>query len=162
MRRVILVLGTILFVYFGGRAALRGLASDETKIRWKIEQMFEGYNTGRAGLGVAHLHKNWRHEAYELDRELLRGALIRASMQDRDRETKELTSRVELLEDSLVISVAEAQANIELRAAFSRRRDGEWTEGWRIRVEADLEKGDEGWQIVTSRHDDLEGTQLSR
>ena len=165
MRRTLLLLGTALLLWFTGRWLHYRLASDEQKIRWQVEEMLEGYNTAQPGMAVGPLDPDWRHEGHgELDRELLRGALFRVAMNDRDRETRELTSRVALVEDSLVIEVAGDTAALEFEAVFSRRKRGdeEWTERWRLRIEAELEDGDDGWKIVRSRHEDLAGTQLSR
>ena len=169
MKRVLTVLGTVLLIYFGGRALYRAMASDEQKIRWAVEGMFEGYNTAQPRLCVGPLAEDWRHDSWPgLDRELLRGGLFRVSMQDRDRQTKELTTRVELVPESLFISVEGDTASFELEAFTSHHArpepgaDREWEERWRFHVWAQLEKGEDGWKIVTSRHEDLAGTQLSR
>ena len=152
----------MLTVWFGGKALVWALASDETKIRWRVESMFEGYNTAQPRLCVGPLHKDWRHEGYELDRELLRGGLFRVSMQDRDPQTKKLNVRAELVPDSFYVEVKGDQANLEFEGLFFKQREGEWEETWRIQVAGDLEKGEGGWKIVRSRHEDLLGTQLSR
>jgi len=163
MRRILLVLGTVLFVWFAGKWLYHELASDEQKIRWQVERMIEGYNTAQPGMAVGPLDVAWRHEGRgELDRELLRGALFRVAMNDRDRQTRELTSRVELVEDSVAIEVTRDTATLEFEAVFSRKQGTEWNERWRLHIGADLEDKEDGWKIVRSRHEDLRGTQLSR
>jgi len=169
MRRVLTVLGAALLIFFGGRGLYRTMASDEQKIRWTVEGMITGYNTARPSLCIEPLAEEWRHESLpQLDRELLRGGLFRFSMQERDRKTKELTTRVELVPESLLVSVEDDTADFELEACTSRHvrseLDGErgWEESWRFRVVGHLEKGEGGWKIVSSRHEDLAGTRLSR
>lgn len=135
--------------------------SDETKIRRLVADMEQAYNRGKPGSCVGPLARDWRHEGYELDRELLLGALFQ-SARDRDRETRELRTRVEVDEDAALVTVDGARATLTAEAAFFRLRAGAWQESWRMRVEAELADGDDGWEIVRSRHEDLAGTHLGR
>ncbi len=160
-KKLVLSLLALLALYLGIGPLRRLFASDETKIRWLVEQMEEAYNAGRPGSCVGPLAKGWRHEGYEIDRELLLGALFQAA-RERDRETRQLLSRVVVDEDALVIRVDGARATLEVPATFSRLRAGQWQESWRISVTAELEHGDEGWEIARSRHADLAGTHLWR
>ena len=169
MRRFLTVLGTVLLIFFGSRGLYRAIASDEQKIRWSIEGMFTGYNTARPSLCVEPLADEWRHESLpHLDRELLRGGLLRISMQERDRRTKKLTTRVELVPESFLVSMEDDSAAFELEAFTSRHvrpaggGEPEWEERWRFRVVGRLERGERDWKIVSSRHEDLAGTRLSR
>jgi hypothetical protein len=154
----LVVLGTL---FLGGRWLVRWLESDETKIRRLVAGMEEAYNRGSPGGCVAPLAKNWRHEGHALDRELLFGALFQTA-RDRERETRRLRSRVEVDEDAAEIAVAGERATLAVEACFSRLRAGAWEAAWRLAIEAELEHGDDGWEIVRSRHQDLEGTHLGR
>ena len=160
-RRLLLVPLALALGWFGVGYVVRLFASDETKIRWLVEQMEEAYNTGRPGTCVGPLARNWRHQGSEIDRELLLGALFQTA-RDRDKETRQLRSRVEVDADAAAIAVEGERATLVLEAVFSRLRQGEWSETWRARLEAELEDTDDGWKIVTSRHQDLGGTHLGR
>ena len=162
MKRVLTIVLGVVIVVLGGRAIVRGLASDETKIRWRLETMTEGYNTGDVGDAVFPLAKDWKHEGFPLDRETMRGVLIRESFQNRDHETHKLMRRVELDDDSLVIEVDGDKATFEVEASFQQAEGDEWVEGWRARIHAELRKGENGWFIHATRHTDLVGTPLSR
>jgi hypothetical protein len=135
--------------------------SDETKIRRIVAGMEEAYNEGRPGSCVGPLAKDWRHEGHEIDRELLLGALFQTA-RDRDRETKELRTRVEVDEEAAEVSVDGERASLACDATLSRLRAGQWSETWRVHIEAELADGDDGWEIVESRHRDLAGTHLGR
>lgn len=160
-RKLLLSLLALGALYLGLGPVLRLFASDETKIRWLVEQMEEAYNAGRPGSCVGPLAKDWRHEGYALDREMLLGGLFQAA-RERDKETRQLRSRVAVDEHALVIVVDGGHATLQVPATFSRLRGGQWEEAWRLAVTAELEHGDDGWKIVRSRHTDLAGTQLGR
>jgi hypothetical protein len=160
VKKIALGLVALAALYLGCRWLVRALASDETRIRWLVERMEQGYDEGDPGDCVGPLAADWRHEGYELNRELLFGGLLQIAMQERERETRELLTRVEL--SGLRISVSGDTAELECEAAFSRRRRGEWQETWRMRAWAELVDGDDGWEIVRSRHQDLRGTELGR
>lgn len=160
-KKIALVLLSLAGLYLGTGLLIRFFASDETKIRWLVEQMEEAYNAGRPGSCVGPLAKDWSHEGYSLDRQLLLGGLFQ-SARDRDRETRQLRSRVEVDESALRIAVTGPRATLATEATFSRLRAGKWEESWRLALEAELEDGPDGWKFVTSRHTDLAGTQLGR
>jgi hypothetical protein len=161
LRRILLASLALAALVLGTGALVRACAADETKIRWLIADMEEAYNEGDAGDSVGPLARDWRHEGYSIDRQLLLGALFQAS-RERDRETKQLLSRVEVDEDAAAITVEGDRATLECEALFSRLRRGTWEEAWRVRFTAELVEGDGGWEIVRSRHEDLRGTHLGR
>lgn len=162
MKKILLMVSTGLVLILAVRWLVLALASDETKIRRLVERMEAGYDEGQPSKCVGPLAEDWQHAGYELDRELLRGALLQTALQDRDRETKELLTRVDVLPESLAITVDGETASLACEVVFSRLRKGAWEETWRMRAAADLVDGEDGWEIVRSRHEDLRGTQLGR
>jgi len=161
VKRILLGLFVVAGLYLGVGLVVRLLASDETRIRWLVEQMEEGYNTGHPGSCVGPLAKDWRHEGYGVDREMLLGGLFQTA-RDRDPKTRELRSRVTTDLESLAIAVDGDRATLTARATFEGLRGGAWQEVWRLEIEAELERRDEGWRIVRSRHHDLQGTFVGR
>ncbi len=160
-KKLFLALVALLALFFASRSLIRFLASDETKIRRLVAEMEEAYNEGRPGACVGPLAKGWRHEGYSIDRELLLGALFQAA-RERDMATHQLKSRVEVDEDAAQVHVDGERATLSIEATFSRLRAGQWGQSWRLRVEAELVDGDDGWEIVKSRHEDLTGTLVGR
>ena len=160
-KKIVLPLLALVVLFLGVGFVVRLLTPDETKIRRLVADMEDAYNRGNPGDCVEPIARDWHHERYELDRQLLFGALLQTA-QERDRETRELLTRVTIDEDTATVHVQGDRATLELEAKFERRRAGEWQETWRIRVEAELEDRDGHWQIVRSRHQDLRGTHLGR
>lgn len=148
-------------LYFGYGHALRFFAAEETKIRWLVEQMEEAYNHGKPGSCVGPLARSWRHEGSEIDRQMLLGALFQTA-RDREKDTRQLRSRVEVDEEAAQVVVDGERATLALEATFSRLRQGQWSETWHARIEAELVEGEDGWEIVRSRHEDVRGTHLGR
>jgi len=161
MKRVLLALAALVALFLAGRALVRFLAPDEVKIRRLVTAMEAAYNEGDPSGCVAPLTRDWRHAGSEIDRRMLLGALFQTA-RDREKETRQLRSRVEVDEEAAVITVDGERATLALEAVFSRLRGDEWSETWRARIEAELVDGDDGWQIESSRHEDLTGTHLGR
>jgi hypothetical protein len=160
-KKIVLPLLALVVLFLGVGFVVHLLTPDETKIRHLVADMEDAYNRGNPGDCVAPIARDWHHERYALDRQLLFGALLQTA-QERDRETRELLTRVTIDEDAATVNVQGDHATLELEAVFERRRASEWHETWRIRVEAELEDRGDDWQIVTSRHQDLRGTHLGR
>lgn len=161
IQRLLLVAFVLLALFFGGRGLVRFLASDETKIRRTVAGMEAAYNEGSPGGCVGPLAKGWRHEGSEIDRDMLLGALFEAA-RDRDKETRQLRTHVDVDEEAARIQIDGERATLSLEAVFSRLRAGAWEPAWRVVFEAELTNGDDGWEIVKSRHQDESGTHLGR
>ena len=160
-RKLLLPLLGIVALYLGVGFVVRFFTPAETKIRKRVAHMEDAYNRGNPGECIEPLARDWHHAGYELDRQMLFGALLQTA-QERSHETRELLTRVTIDEDAATVNVQDERATLELEALFERRRGDTWHETWRIRVTAELVDGDDGWQIVASRHEDLRGTQLGR
>ena len=162
MKHILLILLGSVAVFFLGRALVLAFVSDETKIRWLVEEMEAGFNAGDLSDCVGPLDDDWSHDGHSLTLEYLKGGLFQAFREERDRETGKRTSKIEIAEDGIYVEVEDEAARIEVEARFSRFKRDVWEETWHIRVFGDLEKGEDGWKITRTRHDDLKGTQLSR
>lgn len=156
-----LALASLPLAYLGSGFVLRWFASDETRIRWLVESMEENYNAGDPSDCVEPIAATWHHAGTEMDRRMLFGALLQIA-QERERETRQLRSRVEVDEEAATIAVEGERATLTLDAQFSRRKGAEWQPSWQVRITAELVDGDDGWEIVTSSHEDLAGTHLGR
>ena len=64
MQRVLFGFLVLAGLWFGGRALVRFFASDETHIRWAIEDMEAGYNDGDVPDAVRPLAQDWRHAGH--------------------------------------------------------------------------------------------------
>ena len=161
IRKILALLLALGALYLGVNFLVELFTSDETKIRHLLGDMEEAYNAGKPRSCIEPVAKDWHHEGYEIDRELLFGALAQTFL-DRDRETKQLRTRVEVDEGAAEVAVDGERAAVACEATFFRLRAGQWSESWHVRLEADLEDRDDGWEIVKSRHRDERGTHLGR
>ena len=160
MRKILVVLLIATTLLFGGRWLRDALASDETKIRWLIEDTVEAYNEGRAGGTVACLADDWKDGNTGLDKATLRLILARTFMNDRDAQTRELTTRVVVDEHSVTIAFPpedEDAATVSGTARFSRRIQDEWRESWVVSIEGDLRRIDGDWKVVATERISEEG-----
>jgi hypothetical protein len=160
VRPVLLLLAALVAFVALARAVYVWMASDETRIRWVIERMEEGFDAGSANGATSGLAPGWRHEGQVHERRMVHDGLLRVFWEERDPKTKELLLRVEVPEESLAIRVDGERAELEAQARFERRRGGEWQPQWTIAIEAELALGEDGWEIVRSRHRDVEGRDL--
>lgn len=160
MKRVFLVLVLLVVGYVGVRWLVVALASDETRIRWSVEEMVAGFNEGSGKRATSGFAETWDHGDTELRRDDLRGYLLAEFQQQRSQKARRLTLRVDVPEDTLVIAVVDERATLELEARFEKLRGEEWQPLWRMRVEAVLSKGEDGWKIVETAKEDLEGRGL--
>lgn len=152
MRRLILVLGAILTLWYGGRAIVRLFQSDETQIRAVVESMTDGFNATRTNAVLEGLDARFLDEAYGADKELVRAALVRLFFTAKDETTKGFLYRAETKVSNVVVTEASgdrpASATAEIEAVFHERRGESESEAWRIALQAKLEETDDGWRIL--------------
>lgn len=156
MRRVLLVL---IALAAGGLLVVRlrtALASEETRIRWRLEAALEGFNDQRVAPCLRALAEDWRH-ADGLSREELGDGLRYLFFSER-RGT--FPHRVALEDETLSIEVSadpEGSAELEFVLVFETLDEETWTTSWRARVLARFVRGDEqGWRCAGSSSRTLE------
>ena len=169
MNRIILLALALILLSLGARLVFSHFVSEETKIRWLVEDMVEGFNAGKARQSVRGLDSNWSHAERPLDRDMLRGFILGEAMQGGLGSRRAFPWRVELPPDSLRIQVAEDEdsAALEAELLFSHNRSGteepaDWELQWHLRLLAELHPTDEGWRILKSRHEDIQGALIGR
>ena len=160
MKRSLLMILVLVAALVCGRWACSAFASDETKIRRLLAEMEDGFNEGSGKRATSGLAETWKHAGRARSREDLRGYLLIEFQQQRAQKARRLTLRVEIPEDSIAISVEGDRAHLELEARFEKLAGEEWRPQWRTRIRAVLARGEEGWQIVETEKEDLEGNGL--
>lgn len=163
VRRLLLVLFTVLFALVVIDFARRSLASDEARIRWLVEAMAEGFEDRSAGRAVGGLAKDWRDLTSGIEREELRQGLVAWSFERRD-SAGEAPYRVELPEERFEVALDPEDEDAARLACVARflERDGEDAERvvWEVAIEAELERREEGWRIVRTTHETLLGRRI--
>jgi hypothetical protein len=160
MKRFLLCAIAAFAAYFGLRAIVHGLASDETKIRWVVEDMASGFNATRMSPVLAGLAPDFLDETWGADRELVHAALAHMFFTDKDETTKRFLYRVEIPKDDLTIDIDGHNAEMKFVASFFEVHGDEEKMTWKARMQAHFVKTDDGWRIRRSESTSIEGKRL--
>lgn len=161
VRRILVGAVLALGLWFAGRSLVGWLVSEETKIRWRIEDALEAFDDNRTKGCLEIIADDWRHAGSSVDRDLLKGALIRLFFEARHPTTKEFRYDAELDEETLAIEVTgerDARATVELR--FWRTDREPPAVEWHVRVAGELVRDERGWQFRRTEHETLAGERL--
>ena len=163
MKRILFGLLALLLLWFGVRAIVRALASDETRIRWVIEDMADGFNQTRMNPIMNGLAEDFLEDSWGADKELARAGLAQMFLQSKDSRTKKFPYRVQIPEQDFRVQVHEGgprTAEFDLVAQFDESKGEEWHPRWTAKVHAQLVLAPGGWKIRRARVDDGGGTRL--
>ena len=105
MRRVLFGVLAIVLLYFGVRAIVHFFASDETKIRWVVEDMVDGFNETRMNPVMTGLAQEFVHEDPPVHKDEARAMLAQMFLQDKDPQTKRFPYRVRVPEEEFRLQV---------------------------------------------------------
>lgn len=149
MRRFLLVLAVLLALALGVRWVALALASDETKIRHRIEGMVEAFNDQRMNPIMAGMSPTFSDVESGYQREDLRDALRYVFFNERDPDTRRFALRAELLDAPLQIELQpgepkRARVTIAVRIVrLSGEGEKPW---WDARIGGDWELAEAGWR----------------
>ena len=161
IRNIGLALVSIAILWLGGRAIYRALASDETKIRWKIEDARQGFENTRMDPILDLFARDYRDESLGFSRDDLRAGLASVFFQEKDPATKGFPFRAEIPAEDLSIEIGAdgAQtARVKMRVRIRDVRKGDNGMAWEFRVDAQLANGDDGWRITHTTNDTIRGS----
>jgi hypothetical protein len=160
LKRVLLGLAGVLLLFLVGRAIVHALASDETKIRWLVEDMAKGFDETRMDPILVAFAEDFRDETSGADRRSLREGLAYLFLTAKDPATKAFPYRVEVAIRELAVDDAAPDsptADCELDARFLDLRAGASDPTWEIAVTAHWVRGEYGWRIARSSYETRSG-----
>jgi len=161
VKRILLVLAGALLLLLVGRAIVRALVSDETKIRWAIEDMREGFDETRMDPILVAFDERFHDETSGADRADVRQALAYLFFSAKDPETKGFPYRVEIDVTKLAIDDSDPPAaECDLDARFLDFRGGEEKPAWEIAIHSRWTRGEYGWRIASTRYETKSGRML--
>lgn len=160
MNRFLLAALAAFAAFFGARAIVRALASDETKIRWVLEDMADGFNATRMSRVLGGLANDFLDETSGADRELVHAGLARLFFEEKDPETKRFLYRVEIPKQDVSIERDGETANVDLAATFFEVHGATEKLVWKARIHAAFAKTKDGWKIRRSENQTVEGGRL--
>ena len=163
MKRALFALLALVLLWFGVRAIVRAFASDETKIRWVVEDMADGFNETRMNPIMNGLAEDFLEDSWGADKALARAGLAQMFFQSKEAVSNKFPYRVEIPEDEFRVQVHEGEprtAEFDLVAHFDESKAGEWSSRWKAKVHAQLVLAPGGWKIQRARLDDGGGQRL--
>lgn len=163
MKRLLLALVAAVALWFGGRAIVRALASETTRIRWVVDDMVAGFNDTRMNPILDGLAADYLDETYGADRALLRAAAASVFFQAKDPSTKKFLYRLERMprvEIAVVETPATKSARVKLELQFFRRRGESEESAWTIHVDGRMEKRDGDWLFVRTETKTTDGERI--
>lgn len=159
MKRALLILLALAGLGVAGWRLRIALASDETLIRWRIEQMASGFDRTRLVSVMEGFETDYRDATSGLDRQDVMDALRWTFLQEIDPKTREFRWTVEVPSEAVVVELdpdEPERARAALTASFRVRGEPERPPSWVVAIEGELEKGERGWVFVRSTHETLE------
>jgi len=161
MKRPTLLLLGIVAVGIAAYAGYRMLASDETRIRWLLDDAASSFNnTHLAGcLEGFHLDYHDTTTTPKLDRALLSAGLRVLFLRHVHPKTKKFQLRVRVPAEDLTIQIDDGgeQAEARFTVDMEQQRQGAWQSEWQLRVTAQMHKVDGDWRIQRSSHETTAG-----
>lgn len=161
LRRIglaLVVLGVLAVVV---RFAVLALTSDETKIRWAIQDAAEGFGEARANPVLEVLARDFQDETSGYTREDLRGPLAAVFFGEKDPKTRGFPYRLEIADEAIRVAVADGEpksATVTFPAKIVDTRGGGRRDAWSFEVDGRMEEREEGWVFVRSTHRTLDGS----
>ncbi len=163
MKRILLAVVAVVLLFFVGRAVVRALASDETKIRRVVANMAEGFDRTRMDPVLAGLARDFEDESSGATRQEVREGLAYLFFNAKDEATKRFAYRVETEIQRIGVDRSDKgapTAQCEMTARFLDVRGGKESPAWEISVAASLVRGEDGWRIRRTKYATKAGTML--
>ena len=132
--------------------------SDDTRIRWLVADMLEGFNDSRAGTVVSGLSENFTEDTTHVSRDEIKVFLVQLFFTERDPRTKEFRFKAEISNlETRVKGGDPPSATVRLTATLLEKSGAQWASAWVVEVEGDLRKEDGDWQFFRARYKSREG-----
>jgi hypothetical protein len=163
VRRVLLVLLALVALFLGVRAIVHALASEDTKVRWLLEDMSEGFNDTRMNPILAGLGAEFTDDGSGARKADVRAGLARLFLERKDPLTKRFPFRAAIQREGFTVSVHTGEtpsAEADFVLAFEESAGEEWHGAWKAQVHAQLACDSGDWFLVRTRVDTLEGRPL--
>jgi hypothetical protein len=160
MKRPTLVLLGIVVVAVAGYGGYRMLASDETRIRWLLEDAASSFNDTHLGGCLTAFAPDYQDKTFSgMGRAQLAQALRSVFVARVDPKTRRFLFRVQIPEQDLTIKVAAngKTATAQFTLHLEAQRQDTWKPVWELRVTAGLDKVSGDWRIQEASHETVGG-----
>jgi hypothetical protein len=153
LRKITIALIAVAVVWLGGRALVHALVSDETKIRWKLEDACEGFSNARMSPILDFLAHEFVDETSGYHRDDVRASVAGAFFTEKDPQTKKFPYRAIVVPDTLAIELdktTKGSANLHCTIRITDVRGGKDRAALEFGLIGKMANGDDGWQLVSS------------
>jgi hypothetical protein len=160
LRKVAIALIALAIVWLGGRALVHALVSDETKIRWNLEEACEGFTEARMSPILGFLAPDFVEESSGRPRAEVRAAVASVFFSAKDPQTKKFPYVAIVVPDTVVIDRDpgdEDKARLRCSIRITDTRGGGERIAYEFKLDGMLVDGDDGWQLVNARADKVQG-----
>ncbi len=161
LRKIGIALVVLGLLAVGVRYLVLTLVSDETKIRWAIQDAAEGFGNARANPVLELLARDFEDQPSGYKREDIRGPLAAVFFQEKDPETKGFPYRLEIADEAIQIVVVKGEpdsATVSFPGKIVDTRGGKRRDAWSFEIEGRMEEREDGWCFVTTTHRTLDGS----
>ena len=147
IRTALLVCALATLLMVGGRALIRYLASPQTKIRWRLEEMVDGFNFMRARPVLDGIAMDFVDRSAGIKREEIHSLLAWMFLNELDEHGEFLWSAVfEPKAAAIELATDKRSAKVDCRVQLFRRHGGAPQLNWDARIEGTFSLGEQGWQ----------------
>jgi hypothetical protein len=160
LRKIAIALIAVAVAWLGGRALVHALVSDETKIRWKLEDACEGFSNTRMSPILDFLAHDFVDQTSGHPRDDVRAGAASVFFTEKDPETKKFPYRAIVVPDTLAIEidkVAKDKADLRCTIRITDVRGGKDRVAWEFDLLGKMVDGEDGWQLVSSMCSTKEG-----
>jgi len=161
LRKIGLLLVVLGLLAVGIRYLVLTLASDETKIRWAIQDAAEGFGDARANPVLELLARDFQDQPSGYTREDIRGPLAAVFFQEKDPETKGFPYRLEIADEAIAIEVTKGDpdsAAVSFPGKIVDTRGRQRRDAWAFEIEGRMEEREDGWCFVSTTHRTIDGS----
>lgn len=163
MKRILLSAVALVALFFAGRAIYRASVSDETRIRWLLDEMCEGFGATRMAPVTAGLAPEYFEENFGADRELVKAGLAHLFFENRGGD-KGFPYRVAWRSEGPTVEPGDEdegrRATMQLQLDFFERKGEAEERRWVVSVDSELIKRDGEWRFVRTASTTVEGRRL--
>lgn len=160
VKKIAFALIALAIAWFGGRALVHAFASDETLIRWKLEDACEGFNDTRMSPILDFIARDFVDQRTGAHREDVRGRVAGLFFTAKDPKTRKFPYRAEVLPDTLVVEIDAADKKRAVLKCTIRVTDtsaGGQRNALQFHMNGKLVDGADGWQLVEAMRENNEG-----
>jgi hypothetical protein len=156
MRKVVPIAVALVVAVLAGRAVYRSMASEETRIRWLVQEEVEAFNSASISGCMAGFAMEYEDTTLRLDRTTMQGVLLHTFRKRRDPESGEFLYSIQIPDESVEVTLV-GDDQIQAEVVFPVVLSEAGVPVWELAVHGELRRDESGWAFVSSWHETVVG-----